>query len=44
MHRSIAPEMREVTPGSVLLSTVVGVTLAAGGFAVGLGTTGIAEG
>ena len=44
MHRSIAPETRDVAPGSVLLSTVVGVTLAAGGFAIGIGTTGIAEG
>ena len=33
-----------MTPGSVLLSTVVGVTLATGGFAIGLGATGIAEG
>jgi len=33
-----------VAPGSVLLSTIVGVTLATGGFAIGLGTTGIAEG
>ena len=33
-----------MAPGSVLLSTVVGVTLATGGFAIGLGTTGIADG
>ena len=33
-----------MTPGSVLLSTVVGVTLATGVFAVGLGTTGIVAG
>ena len=44
MHRSIAPETIDVTPGSVLLSTIVGVTLATGGFAIGLGTTGVAEG
>ena len=44
MLRSVAPETRDVAPGSVLLSTVVGATLATGGFAVGLGTTGIAEG
>ena len=33
MHRSIAVEVGEVAPGSVLLSTVVGITLATGGFA-----------
>jgi hypothetical protein len=30
--------------GTVLLSTVVGITLATGGFAVGIGATGIVEG
>lgn len=44
MHRSVAPETSDVAPGSVLLSTVVGVTLATGGFAIGLGTMDIAEG
>ena len=44
MHRSNSPEPSYVAPGSLLLSTVVGVTLATGGFAVGLGATGIAEG
>lgn len=44
MHRSVAPETIDVAPGSVLLSTVIGVTLATGGFAIGLGPTGIAEG
>ncbi len=42
MHRSSAPEIADVTEGSVLLSTVVGVALATGGCAIGLGTTGIA--
>lgn len=31
-------------PGSLLLSAVVGITLAAGGFAIGVGATGIADG
>lgn len=44
MPRSNTPETGDVAPGSVLLSTVVGVTLATGGVAIGLGTTGIAEG
>ena len=44
MHRPIAPERGDLTPGSVLVSTIVGITLATGGFAIGLGTTGIAEG
>ena len=44
MHRSAAPETSDVAPGSVLLSTVLGVTLATGGFAIGLGTTRIADG
>ena len=34
----------DLTPGRTLVSTVVGVTLAAGGFAIGVGATGIAEG
>ena len=44
MHRSLAIEAGEVAPGSLLLSTVVGITLATGGFAIGVGATGIAEG
>ena len=44
MHRSIAIEAEELAPGSVLLGTVVGITLATGGFAIGVGATGIAEG
>lgn len=44
MHASSAPETRDATPGALLLGTIVGVALAAGGFAIGLGTTGIAEG
>ena len=44
MPRSKTPETAGVAPGSVLFSTVVGVTLATGGFAIGLGSTGIAEG
>jgi len=44
MHRSVASDTGDVAQGSVLLSTVVGVTLATGGFAIGLGTTGIADG
>ena len=37
-------EVDALSPDAVLLSTVVGITLAAGGFAVGVGATGIAEG
>ena len=44
MHRSIAIEAAKVAPGSVLLSTVVRVALATGGFVIGVGATGIAEG
>ena len=44
MHRPIAPERRDTTPGGMFLSTTVGIALATGGFVIGLGTTGIAEG
>ncbi|MEQ1756733.1 MAG: hypothetical protein ABL986_00310 [Vicinamibacterales bacterium] len=44
MHRAIAIDVGEAAPGSVLLSTVVGIALATGGFAIGVGATGITEG
>lgn len=44
MARSRAPEMKEIAPGSVLVSALVGITLATGGLLVGLGVTGFAEG
>jgi predicted ferric reductase len=44
MKPSTAFETADVTPGSVLLSTLVGAALAAGGFGIGLGATGLAEG
>ncbi len=44
MDRSTVPETGDVAPGSVLLSTVVGVALATGGFAIGLGATGLVQG
>ncbi|MEQ1909330.1 MAG: hypothetical protein ABMA15_10935, partial [Vicinamibacterales bacterium] len=44
MHPSTAPDTGEVAPGSLLSSTVVGVALATGGFVIGLGATGLAEG
>lgn len=34
----------DVAPGSLLLSAVVGISLAAGGFAIGVGATGLGEG
>lgn len=34
----------DVTPGSLLLSAVIGITLAAGGFAIGVGAIGIGGG
>ncbi len=42
MHPLSAPE--QVAPGSLALSAAVGLALAAGGFAVALGVTGIAAG
>lgn len=44
MPRSTGPETKAIAAGSVLVSALVGITLAAGGFVVGLGATGFAEG
>lgn len=44
MLPSRRPDIRAVAPGSVLLSAIVGLTLATGGFAIGVGKAGIAEG
>ena len=44
MARSAAPELPAVPPGSLVLSVLVGVALAAAGFVVGVGATGVAEG
>ena len=44
MTRSAAPEAQAVPPGSLLVSALVGVALAAAGFVVGVGATGLGEG
>ena len=44
MPRSTESETKAIAAGSVLVSALVGITLAAGGFVVGLGATGFAEG
>lgn len=44
MPRSTAPEASTIASQSMFLSAVVGVTLAAGGFVVGIAATGLAEG
>ena len=44
MERPTHIDLDDVAPGSLLLSAVVGVSLAAGGFAIGVGATGLAEG
>ena len=44
MTRSAAPNVLPVAPGSLFLSALVGVALAAAGFVVGIGATGLAEG
>ena len=44
MVRSAAPDVPPIAPGSLLVSALVGVALAAAGFVVGIGATGLAEG
>lgn len=44
MSRSTGSETKEIVPGSVLVSGLVGMALATGGFVVGVGATGFAEG
>jgi len=39
-----APDVQELEPGTVVLSAVIGIVLAAGGFVVGIGATGVASG
>ena len=44
MARSAAPDILPIAPGSLFVSALVGITLAAAGFVVGIGATGLAEG
>jgi predicted ferric reductase len=44
MARSAAPEAQDVQAGSLLVSGLVGVALAAAGFVIGIGATGLAGG
>lgn len=44
MVRSAAPDVPPIAPGSLLVSALVGVALAAAGVVVGIGATGLAEG
>lgn len=44
MSRPTASDTRAIAPGSVLVSALVGITLATGGFVIGIGVTGFAEG
>jgi hypothetical protein len=44
MPRSAAPDANAITPGSLVVSAVVGITLATGGFVIGIGATGLAAG
>jgi predicted ferric reductase len=44
MARSAAPDVLPAAPGSLLASALVGAALAAAGFIVGIGATGLAEG
>jgi predicted ferric reductase len=44
MPRSTALDSNAIAPGSLVLSAVVGVTLATGGFVIGIGATGFATG
>ena len=44
MARAAAPDVPPIAPGSLLVSALVGVALAAAGFVVGIGATGLAEG
>jgi hypothetical protein len=44
MPRSTALDAIAIAPGSLVVSVVVGITLAAGGFVIGIGATGLAAG
>jgi predicted ferric reductase len=44
MSRSTALDTNAIAPGSLVVSTVVGITLATGGFVIGMGATGLAAG
>jgi len=44
MPRSTALDANAIAPGSLVVSGVVGITLAAGGFVIGIGATGLAAG
>lgn len=44
MPRTATPDIEAIAPGSVLLSALVGIALAAAGFVVGVGATGLADG
>jgi predicted ferric reductase len=44
MPRSTALDANAIAPGSLVVSAVVGITLATGGFVIGIGATGLAAG
>ena len=44
MPRSTALDANAIAPGSLVVSAVVGITLATGGFVIGMGATGLAAG
>ena len=44
MPRSSALDANAVAPGSLVVSAVVGITLATGGFVIGIGATGLVAG
>ena len=44
MPRSTALDANTIAPGSLVVSAVVGITLATGGFFIGIGATGLAAG
>jgi predicted ferric reductase len=44
MPRSTALDANTIAPGSLVVSAVVGLTLATGGFVIGIGATGLAAG
>lgn len=44
MARSTALDANTIAPGSLVVSAVVGITLATGGFVIGIGATGLAAG
>lgn len=44
MSRATALEANAIAPGSLVVSAVVGMTIATGGFVIGIGATGLAPG